>query len=398
MYNVVVVGSGIIGLASAMKILETNPTWRVAIIDKEKSIAQHQTGHNSGVIHSGLYYTPGSAKAKNCLDGYNQLIRFCEEEGIHFDLCGKIVVATSNEEVRYLHQLTTRGEINGLINMKKLSTEELREHEPHVAGVEGLFVPQTGIVDYKKVAQKYAEKFQYFGGELFMDNEAKDFKRNGKVVEVITNRQTLTAQLVINCAGLHSDKVTALTGVAPSYRIIPFRGEYYELVPKSQHLVKNLIYPVPDPNFPFLGVHFTRMINGGIEAGPNAVLAYSREGYTKTDVHLGELFGVLTHKGFRKIAKKYWRTGWGEFYRSYSKGAFIRTLQRLLPEIEAKDIKRKGAGVRAQACTKEGGLIDDFLIFEKDQFINIGNAPSPAATASLAIGAHVAQLTNDKLR
>lgn len=397
MYNVIVIGSGIVGLASALKIVEINPKWKVAVIDKEGSIAQHQTGHNSGVIHSGLYYKPGSAKAKSCIDGYHQLIRFCKDENINFELCGKIVVATSKEEIPYLHQLTERGKANGLKNMKKLSVEELKEREPYVAGVEGLFVPQTGIIDYKEVAQKYADKFQHFGGELFMNNEVKDFRKNGKVVEVITNRQTLTTRLVINCAGLHSDKVTALTGVEPNYRIIPFRGEYYELKPEAQHLVKNLIYPVPDPNFPFLGVHFTRMINGGIEAGPNAVLAYRREGYSKTAIHLGEFFGSLTYKGFREVAKKYWKTGLGEFYRSYSKNAFTKALQRLLPEIEAKDLKRGGAGVRAQACDKKGGLIDDFLIFDNEQFINVGNAPSPAATSSLAIGQHVAQLATNKL-
>ena len=398
MYNVVVIGGGIVGLASALKIKEANPKFRVAVIDKEKSIAQHQTGHNSGVIHSGLYYKPGSAKAKNCVDGYNQLVRFCEEEEINFDLCGKIVVATTPEEIPYLHQLTERGEANGLRDMKKLSAEELKEHEPHVAGVEGLFVPQTGIIDYKEVARKYAEKFLHFGGDIFTDNEVKDFKQSGKFVEVITNRQTLITRLVINCTGLHSDRVTKLTGGKPEYRIIPFRGEYYELKPEAQHLVKNLIYPVPDPNFPFLGVHFTRMINGGIEAGPNAVLAYRREGYKKSDIHMGELVGALAYKGFREVAKKYWRTGMGEFYRSYSKSAFTKALQRLLPEIEKKDLQRGGAGVRAQACDREGGLIDDFLIFEKDQFINVGNAPSPAATSSLAIGQHVAQLATDKLK
>ena len=397
MYNVVVVGGGIVGLASALKVKEANPKFRVAIMEKEKAIAQHQTAHNSGVIHSGLYYKPGSAKAKNCVDGYYELVRFCEDEEVNFELCGKIVVATSAEEVPYLHRLAERGEANGLTNIKKLSTDELKEHEPHVAGVEGLFVPQTGIIDYKEVASKYSEKFQHFGGDVFTGNEVVDFRKKGNFVEVITGKQTLVTRLVINCTGLHSDKITALTGVKPDYRIIPFRGEYYELKPEAQHLVTNLIYPVPDPNFPFLGVHFTRMINGGIEAGPNAVLAYSREGYKKTDVHFGELTGSLTYKGFREVAKKYWRTGMGEFYRSYSKRAFTKALQHLIPEIQKKDLKRGGAGVRAQACDKNGGLIDDFLIFENDQFINVGNAPSPAATSSLAIGKHVAQLATKKL-
>lgn len=397
MYNVVIVGGGIVGLASALKIKEANPRYRVAVLEKEKGIARHQTGHNSGVIHSGLYYKPGSYKAKNCIDGYNQLVRFCEEEGINYELCGKIVVATSHEEVPYLHKLTERGKENGLTGMKSLNAEELKEYEPHVNGVEGLFVPQTGIVDYKEVAAKYAEKFLHFGGEIHTDSEVLSFRKTDGLVEVVTEHKTFVTRLVVNCGGLHSDRVTKKTGIKPDYRIIPFRGEYYQLKPEKEYLVKNLIYPVPDPNFPFLGVHFTRMINGGIEAGPNAVLAYRREGYTKSDIHLGELFGSLTYKGFRKVAKKYWRTGFGEFYRSYSKTAFTKALQKLLPEIEKKDLMKGGAGVRAQACDREGGLIDDFLIFEKDQFINIGNAPSPAATSSLSIGEHVAGLAQQKL-
>lgn len=398
MYNVVVVGGGIVGLASALKIKEANPKLRVAVVEKEKSIARHQTGHNSGVIHSGLYYKPGSYKAKNCIDGYNQLVKFCEEEEIKFDLCGKIVVATSEDEVPYLHQLTERGKANGLTDLKSLSGEELKEYEPHVNGVEGLFVPQTGIVDYKEVAAKYAEKFQHFGGHVLTDTEVTDFKKKENLIEVITDGPTLVTRLVVNCSGLHSDKVTKLTGIRPDYRIIPFRGEYYQIKPEKEHLVKNLIYPVPDPNFPFLGVHFTRMINGGIEAGPNAVLAYKREGYKKSQINPAELMGSLTYKGFRKVAKKYWRTGMGEFYRSYSKSAFTKALQKLIPEIQKSDLKKGGAGVRAQACDREGGLIDDFLIFEKDQFINIGNAPSPAATSSLSIGDHVAGLVKEKLQ
>jgi L-2-hydroxyglutarate oxidase len=397
MYNVVVVGGGIVGLASALKIKEANPRFRVAVVEKEKAIAQHQTGHNSGVIHSGLYYKPGSHKAKNCIDGYNQLIKFCDEEGINYELCGKIVVATSEEEIPYLEKLTEHGKENGLTGLKDLSAEELKEHEPHVNGVKGLYVPQTGIIDYKEVAAKYGEKFQHFGGTVFTDTKVLDFKKKDGLVEVVTSKETLVTRLVINCTGLHSDKITALTGIKPNYRIIPFRGEYYQLRPEKEHLVKNLIYPVPDPNFPFLGVHFTRMINGGIEAGPNAVLAYKREGYTKSDINLVELMGSLGYKGFRKVAKKYWKTGMGEFYRSYSKSAFTKALQKLLPEIQKSDLKKGGAGVRAQACDHEGGLIDDFLIFEKDEFINVGNAPSPAATSSLSIGEHVAQLAIKKL-
>jgi L-2-hydroxyglutarate oxidase len=397
MYNVVVVGGGIVGLASALKIKEANPKYKVAVIEKEKAIALHQTGHNSGVIHSGLYYKPGSAKAKNCVDGYNQLIHFCNEEEINYELCGKIVVATSREEIPYLNQLTERGIQNGLTGLKKLSAEEVKEYEPHINGVEGLFVPQTGIIDYKEVAAKYAEKFQHFGGEIFTHTEVEGFVEKAPLIEVKTNRQTFVTRLVVNCTGLHSDTITKLTGIEPNYRIIPFRGEYYKLKPEKEHLIKNLVYPVPDPNFPFLGVHFTRMIHGGIEAGPNAVLAFRREGYKKSDIHLGELFGSLTYKGFRQVAKKYWRTGMGEMHRSYSKAAFTKALQRLLPEIQKEDLIKWNAGVRAQACDKEGGLIDDFLIFEKGPFINVGNAPSPAATSSLSIGKHVAGLAVQKL-
>ena len=392
MYNVVVIGGGIVGLASALKIKESNPKLRVAVVEKEKGLATHQTGHNSGVIHSGLYYKPGSLKAKNCVDGYHKLIKFCDEEEIPYELCGKIVVATNEEQNTTLNMLYERGIQNGLTGMKKLNKEELNDYEPHVNGIEGIHVPQTGIIDYKAVAAKYAEKIRHFGGDIFPDNKVLDIQENKGFIQVITQHQTLTARLVINCSGLFSDKVAKLTGVPVNYRIIPFRGEYFKLKKEKEHLVKNLIYPVPDPNFPFLGVHFTRMIGGGIEAGPNAVLAYRREGYTKSDINLGELAGTLGWKGFRKVAGKYWKTGLGEFYRSYSKSAFTKALQELLPEIQKNDLEPGGSGVRAQACDREGGLIDDFLILESDKVINVGNAPSPAATSSLAIGEHVAGL------
>lgn len=392
MYNVVVIGGGIVGLASALKIKESNPKLRVAVVEKEKDLAMHQTGHNSGVIHSGLYYKPGSLKAKNCVDGYNKLIRFCEEEEIKFELCGKIVVATREEQLPTLNMLHERGIQNGLTGLKKLVRDELKEYEPYVNGVQGIFVPQTGIIDYKEVAYKYAEKIRHFGGDIFPDNKVLDISENKGFIQVTTKHQTLTTRLVVNCTGLFSDKIAKLTGVPVNYRIIPFRGEYYKIKEQKEHLVKNLIYPVPDPNFPFLGVHFTRMIGGGIEAGPNAVLAYKREGYTKTDISLKDLAGSLGWKGFRKVAGKYWKTGLGEFYRSYSKSAFTKALQELLPDIQKSDLEPGGSGVRAQACDKDGGLIDDFLILESEKVINVGNAPSPAATSSLAIGEHVASL------
>lgn len=392
MYNVVVIGGGIVGLASALKIKESNPKLRVALVEKEQGLAMHQTGHNSGVIHSGLYYKPGSLKAKNCVEGYKKLIRFCDEEGIEYDLCGKIVVATNEAQLETLNMLYERGEQNGLTGMKRLGRDELKEHEPYVNGIQGIHVPQTGIIDYKAVAEKYAEKIRHFSGDIFPGNKVLDIKENNGFMQVVTQHQTLTTRLVVNCSGLYSDKVARLTGVPVDYRIIPFRGEYFKLKKEKEHLVKNLIYPVPDPNFPFLGVHFTRMIGGGIEAGPNAVLAYKREGYTKSAINLGEFAGTLGWKGFRKVAGKYWRTGLGEFYRSYSKSAFTKALQELLPDIQKSDLEPGGSGVRAQACDRNGGLIDDFLILENEKVINVGNAPSPAATSSLAIGEHVASL------
>ena len=395
--NVVIIGGGIVGLASALRIKEANPRYKVVVLEKENRIASHQTGHNSGVIHSGLYYKPGSYKAKNCVDGYRQLVTFCEEEGINYELCGKIVVATSQKEIPHLHNLAKRGKRNGLDRLKLLQKEELKEYEPHVNGIKALHVPYTGIVDYKAVCDKFSEKFQHFGGEIHTNCEVRKFRKKEELIEVVTNSGTFITRLVVNCGGLHSDRLTKKSGLKPSYRIIPFRGEYYQLKPQAEHLVRNLIYPVPNPNFPFLGVHFTRMINGGIEAGPNAVLAYRREGYTKSDIHLGEFLGSLTYRGFRKVAIKYWKTGLGELYRSYSKSAFTRALQKLIPEIQKKDLEKAEAGVRAQACSRKIGLVDDFLVFEHKQFINIGNAPSPAATSSLAIGQQVADLVVQKL-
>ncbi|MEM6644006.1 MAG: L-2-hydroxyglutarate oxidase [Bacteroidota bacterium] len=397
MYNVIIIGGGIVGLASALKLKEKNPAYKVAIIEKERTIASHQTGHNSGVIHSGLYYKPGSYKAKNCVDGYQQLVNFCEEEEIKFELCGKIVVATNQSQLDPLHTLFERGQANGLTGIKKLKAEELKEHEPHVKGIAGLYVPQTGIVDYKEVSEKYAEKFKHFGGEIFSANKLTKFEEAKGFIHVHTTGERLTTRVVVNCAGLQSDQVAKMSGARVNYKIIPFRGEYYKLKKAKENLVKNLIYPVPDPNFPFLGVHFTRMIHGGVEAGPNAVLAYAREGYKKSNVKWGEFMGSLFYPGFLKVAKKYWKTGFGELYRSYSKGAFTNALQELIPDVEKRDLVKGGAGVRAQACDRQGGLIDDFLIIEHKKFVNVCNAPSPAATSSLAIGERVAELAIQKM-
>jgi len=391
-YDIIIIGGGIIGLATGLKLKTFLPSLSVAILEKEKQIAFHQTGHNSGVIHSGLYYKPGSLKAINCVNGYNQLIEFCQNEGIPHEICGKIVVATQDQEIPNLEMLFERGSQNGLTNLKKLNQAQLAEYEPHVKGLQGIFVPQTGIVDFKIVSEKYAHKFRDLGGEIFCNEKLIEVKKENSHSLVTSDQKERETKLLVNCAGLYSDKVAQLTGEHPQIKIVPFRGEYYRLKKDKQHLVKNLIYPVPDPNFPFLGVHFTRMIHGGIEAGPNAVLAFRREGYKKSDINLSELVETLTWPGFQKVVRKYWSTGLGEMYRSFSKTAFTSALQKLLPELKKEDLETGGSGVRAQACARDGGLIDDFVIMENEQAINVLNAPSPAATSSLAIGEKISQL------
>jgi (S)-2-hydroxyglutarate dehydrogenase len=397
MYDVIIVGGGIVGLATGLKTLESNPALKVLIIEKEAEVARHQTGNNSGVIHSGLYYKPGSLKARNCIDGYNLLIDFCNQNQVPYELCGKIVVATEESELPLLKNLYDRGAQNGLKNFRMLKAEELKEYEPHVAGLAGFFVPQTGIVDYKVVAEKYAELIRKKGGMIVLGETVRAVQTSGGNSVVITDKNEHEGKLLINCAGLYSDKIARLTSADVNVKIIPFRGEYYKLKAEKQYLVKNLIYPVPDPNFPFLGVHFTRMMKGGVEAGPNAVLAFSREGYKKSDINLSELAESLAWPGFQKVAKKYWKTGLGEMYRSFSKAAFTKALQKLIPEIQQSDLVEGSAGVRAQACDRTGGLVDDFLIIEEKSAINVCNAPSPAATSSLSIGKTVAELAVKKL-
>jgi L-2-hydroxyglutarate oxidase len=396
-YDVVVIGGGIVGLATAYQLKKSQPNIRLAVLEKESSLARHQTGNNSGVIHSGLYYKPGSLKATNCIRGYHLLIDFCRTHEIPFDLCGKIVVATENHELPLLNNLFVRGEQNGLQNLKKLSQGELKEYEPHVAGIAGIFVPQTGIVDYTLVANAYANEIRKADGEIFLNERVLSIEKHENESIVVTQSRSYSAKLVINCAGLYSDKVARMTVPEVNVKIIPFRGEYYKLRKEKEYLVRNLIYPVPDPNFPFLGVHFTRMAKGGVEAGPNAVLAFSREGYKKSDIRLSELLESLAWPGFQKVAAKYWRTGMGEMYRSFSKAAFTKALQKLIPEIVESDLVTGGAGVRAQACDRNGGLVDDFLILDEKKVINVCNAPSPAATSSLAIGETVAGLAIKKL-
>lgn len=385
------------GLATALQLIRKNPALKIALLEKEDRVAKHQTGNNSGVIHSGIYYKPGSLKAVNCIRGYNLLVDFCREQNVPFELCGKIIIATDEKEIPLLQNIYNRGIENGLKDLKKLRKEELKEYEPHVAGVEGLHVPQTGIVDYRLVAESFERLLKEHGVDIFLKTKAIAINNKNGKQEVVTPSQTYVTDLVISCAGLYSDKVARMNVPNLNIKIVPFRGEYYKLKKEKEYLVKNLIYPVPDPNFPFLGVHFTRMARGGVEAGPNAVLAFKREGYKKTDVNLAELMETLAWPGFRIVAGKYWRTGLGELYRSFFKSAFTKALQKLIPEIQKEDLVEGGSGVRAQACDRTGGLVDDFLIYETDKAIHVCNAPSPAATSSLAIGETVAAMAGKRL-
>ncbi len=391
-YQYVIIGGGIVGLATAYQMLKKQPGLKLAVVEKENAVAAHQTGHNSGVIHSGLYYKPGSLKAKNCILGYEMLINFCDTYQIPYDLCGKLVVASNAAEVPELEKLYQRGLENGLSKIKRISQEEANEIEPHLTVYQGLSVPYTGIIDYTVVCEKLAELVQEMGGEVFTGHKVEKIELELNQAIIITPQRTFETQRYINCAGLYSDKIASLTQKSIDTRIVPFRGEYYMLKPEKRYLVKHLIYPVPDPNFPFLGVHFTRMIDGGVEAGPNAVFAFKREGYKMTDVDLKELFESLAWPGFRKVMLKYWKTGLGEYYRSFSKAAFTKALQKLIPSVQEDDLLPAEAGVRAQACDKFGGLLDDFKIIEEKHAIHILNAPSPAATSSLSIGLSIANM------
>jgi (S)-2-hydroxyglutarate dehydrogenase len=397
-YDLTIIGGGIVGLATALKMLEAYPRTRLLILEKEPQLARHQTGNNSGVIHSGLYYRPGSLKARSCVTGRKALIEFCNENSVPYELCGKVVVATSPEELPRLDELYRRGVVNGLQGLEIIGMERLKELEPHATGIKGLHVPETGIIDYKKVAEAYAARVR---------DAAGDIRLSQKVVGILDGRDELILQTsggdyrtkhLINCCGLQSDIVAKMmktrhaTGKNDEHRIIPFRGEYYKIAPERQFLVRNLIYPVPDPTFPFLGVHFTRMAKGGVEAGPNAVLALAREGYHHTQVNLGDLWRTVSFGGFWAMAGKYWQTGFGELYRSLSKPAFVRALQKLVPEIRESDLIPGGAGVRAQAVSASGALVDDFVIQESPNVIHVLNAPSPGATASLAIGKSITEM------
>ena len=411
-YDIAIIGAGIVGLATAYKIVKAQPNLRICVIEKEYDLGLHQTSTNSGVIHSGIYYKPRSLKAINCKKGYDELLIFTKQHGIPHNICGKVIVATNQSELPSLDNILKRGEANGLTGIRLISAEECREIEPHVRCEKAIWVPQTGIIDFPAMARKYAEIIQNEGNTLLFNHKVTNIieKNDCIVIETIPHLQkshlrnleskapsfqenvgAIEAKLVINCAGLYADKIAKLTQPEIKVQVLPFRGEYFELKKEKEYLVNNLIYPVPNPNFPFLGVHFTRMIHGGIEAGPNAVFAFKREGYKRTDVDFTELWETLRFSGFRKIAAKYWREGLDELHRSYSKRAFVKTLQKLIPDIQSAYITVGGAGVRAQACDAQGNLIDDFMILETKSVINVWNAPSPAATASLAIGEAVAQ-------
>ena len=384
-YDYAVIGGGIVGLSAAMQVGKRHPEARVLILEKEDSPAQHQTGRNSGVIHSGIYYQPGSLKARFARAGASSMVGFCREYGIPHHVCGKVIVATRNEQMPLLAKLFQRGQENGL-PVREISADEVREKEPHVRCLAGLSVPTTGITSYRAVAQKYLELFQVQGGEAMFRNEVRrTYAHNGGHV-IETNAGEYIAKFVINCAGLHSDRIARLAGTDPGAQIVPFRGEYYELVPAKRHLVQTLIYPVPNPDFPFLGVHFTKMIDGSVHAGPNAVLAFAREGYFRTDFNLRDFAETMTFGGFWKLARRNLGEGMKEIYRSFSKAAFVRSLQQLIPEVQSGDLVPCKAGVRAQALLNDGKLVDDFLVIKAHNALHVCNAPSPAATASLEIG------------
>ena len=386
--DLVVAGGGIVGLATAYRFLERFPDRRVVVLEKEPDVAEHQTGNNSGVLHSGIYYKPGSLKAQNCRAGKLAMETFCQEHGIAFERCGKVIVAVDESEFPALERIFERGQAGG-VQCEMIGGERLGELEPHAAGLRAIHVPEAGIVDYREVCRKLAELIGQQGAEIRFGHRVCGIRQSDQEVVVETTGGDVSGDLLVNCTGLHCDRVTRMGGVRPEAKIVPFRGEYYELTREAAHLCRNLIYPTPDPKFPFLGVHFTRMIHGGVECGPNAVLAFAREGYRKRDINLRDLCESLTYVGFLRMAARHWRTGMGEMWRSFSKQAFVKALSRLLPAIRAEHLVAAPAGVRAQALAPDGTLVDDFLVQSNARIVNVGNAPSPAATASLNIGSLV---------
>ncbi len=385
-FDVAIIGGGILGLSTAMEMTRRYEGLAMVVVEKEADVARHQTGHNSGVIHSGLYYRPGSRKAVMAVRGAEQMVDFAREHGIPYERCGKVVVATAESRVAALEELERRGEANGVPGIRMLGPDELHEFEPHAVGVRALHVPSTGIIDYEAVSQKYRELVEARGGELRLGTAVRGFEPLAGGVGIRTSAGRIEAAHVVNCGGLFADRIARQAGASPGVQIVPFRGEYYELKPEARTLVKNLIYPVPDPAFPFLGVHFTRRVDGTVEAGPNAVLALRREGYRWREISVRDTWEALRYPGFLRLARRYWRTGLGEMYRSASKRAFVQALRELVPELSGGQLDRAGAGVRAQALERDGSLADDFRIVEDERMIHVLNAPSPGATASISIG------------
>jgi (S)-2-hydroxyglutarate dehydrogenase len=391
-HDVTVIGAGLIGLSTAIALLGRYPRLHVVVLEKDAGVARQQSGHNSGVIHSGIYYKPGSFKSRFCVEGAASMVRFCEENDVPFERCGKLIVATREEELPRLADLLERGRANGVAGLELVSGERAREIEPQVAAVRALWSPHTAIVDFGRVASAYRQKLEAAGGEVRLGARVASATRLGKDTVLRTASGEIVSRHVINCAGLHADRVAEILGLRTDVRIVPFRGEYFSLRRERQYLVKGLIYPVPDPAFPFLGVHFTRTMGGSTEAGPNAVLALAREGYRKRDVHLAELWNAVTWPGFWRLAGRHWRTGMMEVERSFRKSLFVRDLQRLIPEIQADDLAPGGSGVRAQAVDRQGQLLDDFRIELSESAVHVLNAPSPGATSSLAIGRHIVEV------
>jgi L-2-hydroxyglutarate oxidase len=389
--TIAIIGAGIVGLATAYMLKQQQPAIQILILEKEAGPVKHQTGHNSGVIHSGIYYKPGSAKAKNCLKGYQLMVDFCREYHIPFEICGKLLVATTEAEIPYLKTLYERGKAHGLEGLQWLSAAEAKEKEPFVNAVNAVWVPQTGIIDYTVVGEKLAEILITLGVKIHYGQQVTDIKKQNESIEIRTAREIHKVNFLINCAGLHSDVITQKSGTTIQHRIIPFKGEYWKLKPETQYKIKNLIYPVPHPELPFLGVHFTRMIDGGIEAGPNAVLAWKKEGYQAGDFSFSDTLRTLTYPGFIKMALRFRKQGVEEWTRAFSKDRFVKALQKLVPDIQKEDLEAAPCGIRAQALSVDGQLIDDFYFKESPGMLHVCNAPSPAATASLAIGKHIAE-------
>jgi (S)-2-hydroxyglutarate dehydrogenase len=393
-YDVIIVGGGIVGLAVALEITKRFPRLHLLLLEKEASVGQHQSGHNSGVIHSGIYYTPGSLKAKLCVEGAAAMIRFCDRYHLPLSRCGKVIVATSQDEVQRLEELRRRGEANGVAGVRLVGPAELRDLEPNASGLGALVVPSTSVTDYAAVCDKYAELTAEQGGTILTSAEVMSIQRGENETVVETRRGAFRTVYLINCAGLFSDRISRMAGDEPDVMIAPFRGEYYDLIPQRSSLVRALIYPVPDPRFPFLGVHFTRRVSGSVDAGPNAVLAFRREGYRRTDLNQKDMASSLAFRGFWRMAAKHWRSGLNELHRSFSKPAFVRALQRLVPEVRPEDLVPGGSGVRAQALKRDGTLVDDFQFVPSKNVLHVLNVPSPAATASLMIARTIVDIAS----